>query len=346
MVRVDLCLALAVAVALGCVNGRDPEGGLIEEWGDDEPNPPPVPCDVVEQTRCAAGEKCTWQQVTDTLGRITCAPDGEVPPGGRCSTLPPGETAGYDDCIAGSFCIGGVCEEICVDDPDSCSSPTTTCTVYPGLFEGAFVETGVCHDTCEPGPQTRISDGAPDCGGIDDAPRGCYGTAWGATPTGFACMPDTSAARHGEPPDPLNPQGNPHPYSCDAGYFPWAASLAPDAPAICVAFCTPGETHSAAPENSGGVAPFPCSARGAAAPGTECRYLHLLDETAPRDEHNGSGVCVDPDEYVADWDHDPATPASPLPRCVDLGTGLIDTDGDGTPDTAEHQKWGCAPWSD
>ena len=287
----------------------------------------PGHCNPVAQTGCSPGEKCTWQAVTDTLGRIACVPDGTVALGSECLVLAPGETAGYDDCVAGAYCLSGTCEEICADAPDSCDTTVSACSVYPSLFLGAEFTIGVCDPTCEPGPQTRVSDGAAACGGIVEHPRGCYGWTTDSVPT-FVCMPDVSDARHGEMPDPLSPDGIPHMYSCDAGYFP-----SMNEPHACTAFCVPAETHSGLPDNSDGLAPFSCTDRGAIAPGSmECRYFHPFI-ASPDARYNGSGMCVD-------------TSATGIPRCVDLGTDLIDTDGDGAPDTPEHQHWGCAPWSE
>jgi hypothetical protein len=205
------------------------------------------------------------------------------------------------------------------------------------------VETGVCDFKCTPGPQLRSFDGAADCGSTDTSPRGCFGWAWGNAPIEFGCTPDISGAQHGDTPDPLAPGNTPYLNSCDAGYFPWVASFAETAPDVCIAFCTPGETHAGAPENADGVAPFPCAARGASGDGMECRYLHIFDNT-PDPAQNDSGVCLATDLYVSDWDDDPGTPDTSLPRCTDLTTALVDTDGDGTPDTPEHLHRGCAPW--
>jgi hypothetical protein len=299
-------------------------------------------CNPVAQTGCLASEKCTWVDHTDILGVIQCAPAGDVALGGACTIGPPGQMSGFDDCVAGSYCLGGICEEICSDAPDSCPS-TSSCSTYSGLFEGAEVATGLCDFKCSPGPQTRTFDGAADCGSTGTSARTCIGWAWGSSPIEFSCVPDISSAQHGDLPDPLSPGGSPYLNSCDAGYFPWVASLADGAPDVCIAFCTPGETHAGAPDSADGVAPFPCATRGASGDGMECRYLHIFANT-PDAELNDSGVCLATDLYVSDWDQDAGTADTSLPRCTDLSTAPIDTDDDGTPDTPEHRYWGCAPW--
>jgi hypothetical protein len=335
-------------------------GSLVAACGgggsDTPPDGPPdveidggVACNPVAQTGCADSEKCTWQDVTADLGRIACVPNGTVAIGGTCTFLDPGETAGYDDCVRGAYCLSGTCQEICTDAPDSCDSATSACSSYSGLFEGADVSTGVCDFKCEPGTQERLFDDAAGCGGSTERPRGCYGWAWSDSPIEYTCTPDISDARHGAPPNPLNPQNIPYLNSCDAGYFPWQLNNEPDAPDACVAFCTPGETHSGATANVDGVAPFTCGAKGAvdAINNMECRFLHIFDSTPPLDQYNASGVCFATSAYVGDWDGMAGTPETGLPRCTQLtNTIMLDTDGDMTPDTPEHEYWGCAPWTD
>jgi hypothetical protein len=125
----------------------DPDATCICDGGggpwDDGLNSYP-PCDLIAQTGCEAGEKCTWQDVTDSLGRIACVPAGTVAIGGTCTVLAPGETAGYDDCVIGAYCLEVVCLEICTDAPDSCDTAAAACTVRPEIFGGANVPTGVC----------------------------------------------------------------------------------------------------------------------------------------------------------------------------------------------------------
>jgi hypothetical protein len=313
-----------------CVN--DPGPGCWEDFPPEEP--PGSVCNPVTQDGCDTGEKCTWQDVTDTLGRIACVPDGMVAIGESCMLLPPGETAGYDDCAAGAYCQMGTCQEICRDAPDSCDSTTSACSSYSGLFEGAKVSTGLCDFKCEPGSQERLFDGAPSCGGTTERPLGCYGWAWSSMPFDYACTADISNAQHGDTPDPLTPQGGPYLHSCDAGYSPWLAGLGGATADVCLAFCVPGESHSGDTVNLDGVGAFTCAARGATGAAIECRYFHAFEVSPPRDRYNASGICLD----MAVFD---------VPSCRDLSnTTIVDSNGDSTPDTPEHEYWGCAPWSD
>ena len=112
-IPVKVVLVMLVFFAASC--GSDPDEcsciGDARPW-DDGPDEDGF-CDPVAQTGCDTGEKCTWQEVTDSLGRIACVPVGLVTIGGACQFLPPGETAGYDDCVPGAYCLDAVCSEIC-----------------------------------------------------------------------------------------------------------------------------------------------------------------------------------------------------------------------------------------
>src|SRR5207253_4188864 len=79
------------------------DGGIILV---DAPSVPPdatQTCNVLTQTGCNAGQKCTWiiDQATPSVGHIGCAPNGSVATGGAClSTMPPN---GYDNCVKGNY---------------------------------------------------------------------------------------------------------------------------------------------------------------------------------------------------------------------------------------------------
>jgi hypothetical protein len=346
-----LHIALAIALAACGDDGAEPDCAdqPDQPWCEHWPavDAASFVCDPVAQTGCLTAEKCTWQDVTDELGRIACVPDGTVAIAGRCTLMPPGETAGYDDCVRGAYCLSGTCQEICTDAPDSCDTTTSACSSYSGLFVGADVSTGLCDFKCEPGTQQRLLDGAAACGSTPERALGCYGWAWGTMPLDFTCAADESSAQHGDTPDPLTPQGGPYLNSCDAGYFPWPANFESRARAVCIAFCTPGETHSGDTTNVDGIGANTCGNKGAVGDDMECRYLHIFDVTPPRGEYNASGVCLGTARYVSDWDDDVTTPDTALPRCTQLtNTVMVDSDEDGTPDTPEHEYWGCAPWSD
>jgi hypothetical protein len=143
------CLVAILAITLGwlCACGEPGESSVVDSGGGGIDTlcftAVCAGCDPVAQMGCADGEKCTWQHVTDTLGRLTCTLDGTVPLGDVCTRMPPGETAGYDDCAGGGYCLAGTCREICTEAPDSCEAPSS-CTLQPGLFDGASDPTGLC----------------------------------------------------------------------------------------------------------------------------------------------------------------------------------------------------------
>jgi len=100
-------------------------------------------CDLLLDTVCQAGEKCTFLvESADPLeGRPGCAPDGTVDPGGACTIT---GSPGVDDCKAGSLCKEGICREICVVNPDTCPQDST-CFPDSNYFDEAN------RGLCEPG---------------------------------------------------------------------------------------------------------------------------------------------------------------------------------------------------
>lgn len=339
--------AILIGLLAACGGGDDGDDVTIDpDANTGGPDAASAACNPVSQTGCATGEKCTWIEISDTLGKIGCVADGTVALGGACAYGAQGETTGFDDCVAGNICIGGACEEICTATPDSCPT-TSACSQYSGLFDGFEVQLGACDFKCSPGPQTRTFDDGAACGGTTERPKGCYGWAWGTTPIEFTCTPDISDAAWNQPPSPLAPSGNPYLNSCDAGFIPWISNFDDTVSTdVCIAWCQPVETHSGATGGALGQSPFSCGDRGATT-GTdggrlECRYLHVLDNT-PDPALNNSGMCWSLDAYQAEWITMGVT--EPMPACTSLSnTTLVDSDGDGTPDMPEHLYWGCAPW--
>ena len=117
-------------------------------------------CDIVAQTGCRPGEKCAL--VSEGAGgeRTTCAPDGTVGLGGRCTAQ-----GDLDDCVAGLSCVDGTCQRFCdpaqpfscptgqtCDAPDSggsvCRTSTSTAAAPPPTSSGAACGQ---HQDCRPG---------------------------------------------------------------------------------------------------------------------------------------------------------------------------------------------------
>ncbi len=103
-------------------------------------------CDPVAQTGCNPGEKCTFVRDIEhpAESRTFCRPDGSVQSGNVCTS---DAVTGLDNCVAGLFCAGGICAEICSMAPDSCSSGFS-CALLPGLVDSPGV--GVCQVICDP----------------------------------------------------------------------------------------------------------------------------------------------------------------------------------------------------
>ena len=80
-------------------------------------------CNVLTQTGCASGEKCSWIEDSMTLGHVGCAPMGTVALNGACAYGAPGAT-GYDNCVGGTVCLSDVCKQIvCHSAPRLCGCP-------------------------------------------------------------------------------------------------------------------------------------------------------------------------------------------------------------------------------
>jgi hypothetical protein len=201
--RRALC-PLIVALA-AC--GGDPalvlgDAGGDDDWDCDFPrdrcSPPQDACNPVGQTGCGPTEKCTWITIDsgNDLGIIGCVPAGTVAEAGDCTHGVDGETTGYDNCVAGQMCIGGICEAICTLAPDSCDAKHS-CQRYFGLFETDPARYGACDYLCDPITQER-ADHAAACNSIDPTrpDKACYGSFDSA----FHCdevWPQVSCGTHG-----------------------------------------------------------------------------------------------------------------------------------------------------
>jgi hypothetical protein len=153
--------AVDASVDARLIDARLIDARLIDARSIDAGLDAPSVCNVLAQTGCGTGEKCTW--IIDTaspspLGHIGCAPDGAAAVGSACTRNPPGAT-GYDDCVKGNYCFGpdsggaGVCKAIC--DPAGGTPMCTSgyaCSTYDGLFgpSGQPPAAGVCVPQCDP----------------------------------------------------------------------------------------------------------------------------------------------------------------------------------------------------
>jgi hypothetical protein len=133
--------------------------------------PLPAECDVVHDSGCAAGERCT----IGTQGgapKDLCFPIAANPiaEGGACMPVTMGNRTG-DDCAAGLACVnypgdGSKCRVPCfqrADCPsgDGCVVPTTSGTTAPFDASTLTIALRACHadDGCDPVAQTGCTSG-------------------------------------------------------------------------------------------------------------------------------------------------------------------------------------------
>ncbi len=106
---------------------------------------------------CGADLKCAFivDDPSPTTVHIGCVSEGSVGLDQPCTL---DSLTGYDDCLAGLFCLEGQCAEICSRSPDSC--PESQLCAYQGVLGSATF--GTCEPYCDVLNQ--------DCEGGD----GCY----------------------------------------------------------------------------------------------------------------------------------------------------------------------------
>lgn len=286
MRRIALVAAFLAGTGLAACGGGDDGVSLDVDGGDDGPDAQ-VACNPVAQTGCADGEKCTWVTVDDdpVLGKTDCVPLAETPVeiGGTCDPGTPGEETGFDNCVAGAYCEGLVCTEVCSNNPDSCGE-TEICVSYFELFDDVSedIGAGLCNPTCNPVPQLAPTGGMgtrnPD---YMDCPEGeaCYLTIR-AGKASCAGVP-TEAAGIKQNDVCYGPAANTcFLNGCDLGYQSILFSQ-PGGPAtVCNAFCTPVNNHLGNVNSLPGMAPESCAlgrigpAEGGGNQG--CRYLQNI----------------------------------------------------------------------
>ncbi len=263
--------ALFVGLLVACGGGG---GATTVHIVDSNTGDADMTCNVLTQTGCMTGEKCTWFHDTETptpLGHIGCAPTGTVAIGAACTYGADGPQ-GYDNCVTGSVCVSGHCSQICDDQGGDPMCPTKfACGDYTGLFDSSGMNVaGVCDPTCDPladndfdGSGSASMKTGSDCA----AGQGCYGfpgttTATHATCTGefnttlvhrSACTVATMCA-----PDSTHVYLN----GCAQGYIPLLDDTTGSTQADCIAYCKPADCDSTSclNENLRGVSPYDCQA--------------------------------------------------------------------------------------
>ncbi len=289
-------------------------------------------CDVLAQTGCTTGQKCTWiedQTMPVLIGHVGCAPNGTVATGGSCTYGAPGAT-GYDNCVKGDVCNSGKCKTICdLNGGAPMCGSAASCTAYGGLFDdtGANIA-GVCDASCDPLADNDILGSGHKPGSACGSDQGCYGYPNYSPPTHWACAHEVnptlthrSACTSANGCE--NANGSPYLNGCAQGYEPLVADSTGSNTIVCVALCKPGNTYMGNTcQHPAGESPHACDstdARGtfntatATNNGDHCVYSWMF-------ELDGSGNLV-------------RSPTSDtVGFCLDHSKYQYDSNGDGTPD--------------
>ncbi|GAB4513249.1 MAG: hypothetical protein Tsb0020_31430 [Haliangiales bacterium] len=179
----------------------------------------PTRCDPVSGGGCGAAEKCSLRVDSEDpyLTTVTCLPDGTQALGQPCGFESPGPY-GSDNCVAGSFCLSGVCAAICEPAAPGCGD--AACVRYEAVFEDRGL--GICTPRCDPNAALACGDG-----------QGCYlGLASGVA----SCHP-AGAGQGGDRCELID--------ACAPGLG--CVLLAPDgASTRCAHFCDPATATTAA----------------------------------------------------------------------------------------------------
>jgi hypothetical protein len=145
-------IVLATLLLTACAVDTRPELVLLPDGALDQET-----CDVLMQSGCLEGQKCSWVREANTTGdrgdyivdgRIDCVSDGTLAVGEYCWRYPAdfGPLERPDECIRGSYCDGGgwgmgICRRLCVRDATvSGCDPDDVCVDRSiGLFLGVCV---------------------------------------------------------------------------------------------------------------------------------------------------------------------------------------------------------------
>jgi len=272
---------LGLIIAFGC---GDPKISIIDGGLEDalvDAFPMFGPCNILMQTGCAPGNRCTVLHVPVPGGferRVGCAPDGTVSIGTACLFTTATNEPAYDNCVSGSVCAG-ICKAVCNSELGDAACPSThACQVYSGMFPGQTTPpAGVCDHRCDPlddndfdGSGTTLSRPGTSC---EHPAVGCYGyPSFGdAKPTLWACTIDVYGELDG---GRQNEAGRPFINGCDQGYMMLNGT--------CHALCKPGATYQGNPNPQYplGQAPHRCNdtdARGTFFSSDRCVYLWRLE---------------------------------------------------------------------
>ncbi len=329
--------ALLVGLLVACGSSSKQPPIIDSGSGSSGSDGGPPGCNILTQTGCDAGQKCSWihDQLMPAVSHVGCAPDGTVAVGGSCTYgMPP---SGWDNCTKGGVCEGGVCKLICdqAGGAPMCDA-MHSCQVYEGFLGPPQMEAaGVCDPTCDPLADNDFGSGTGHLhtGSACATGEGCYGFWNGSALSHFSCA---STPPHGVTPPPPgsttlfhralctsmagceNANNQAYLNGCGGGYMPLITTdTAGTMTVSCMSFCKPADCTSDATPGCGatagvnriGAAPHRCNqidsdgAYNGTANGDQCVYgwNFEIDGTTMKvrksQYSDTTGICLDHSKY-------------------------------------------------
>lgn len=365
-------VALMLVVVLGCGSDHHATGDAgVHDVGNTPDAPPDAPtcipfapptcganvaptapatgaatCNVLTQTGCNAGEKCTSIKDSATLSHIGCAPDGTVVAECACSYGAVG-TTGYDNCTKGNVCISGTCKQICDQNGGTPMCGTRyACSLYGGVFDvGGTPAAGACDRRCDPLLENDfLANGHKEACACTGSAQGCYGFPRSTgTPTAFTCTKEINPTLvHRSACTTANGcmnGGSVFLNGCAQGYLPLLDEMTGSTQVDCIAMCSPGNAYmgNTGTQHPAGLAPHACStddARGTFTSATDtvngdhCAYSWIFEfdsggNFVKSQTSNTVGFCIDHSKYRYDSNNDGQVNGSDAvwPLCTSLGIG-------------------------
>lgn len=158
----------------------------------------PGACDVVSQNCPNSTDKCAYAGTSTSAARA-CVPNGDKAEGATCGS------AGTDDCVKGTFCVGGKCAKFC-NQQSQCTAPNSQCAApvsVPGSPE--IPVSCITLTTCDPylqncatGEGCTLSSTGPACIPAGTVPaNGVCGQVQGNCVAGSVCLVMSQGATTG-----------------------------------------------------------------------------------------------------------------------------------------------------
>ncbi len=251
-------LSICMGLLAACSNSKAKPDINFQDTGSADGG---TTCNVLTQTGCDPGQKCTWFIDQDgsngapDIGHIGCAANGTVALGGACMVGTGGSNAtGDDNCETGDVCEGGICKQICSATGSPACDASHACQTYYGFLGPPNMEAGgVCDPICDPLTDNDFLDGSgvspTKSGKICAATEGCYpGFSGGSgAPTSWTCAgaSNTTLVHRSACTAPLCSPGagmGAYKNGCAQGYIPYVKDDSAGAnDYVCIAVCKPAD---------------------------------------------------------------------------------------------------------